>query len=396
MPFIAIAGGLGIAPTGFLIGLAGWAMIIKNNAVKDVIFTPWFIALLGLLFWCLIAQFWSPYPPNGFPSNAVKLILIVIGYCGIIASFKTLKPEMQNLLCHFFLASSLFGIGLLLIDILSGFGLSIFVDPVNEGEFLQKRQGDAEQNLGRGILTYTQFLPVIILMFAAKFKHGWLAAIPLVLVIIFTAHLNRLSLPLFVIFPTLLIMGLTWKFPKLMVKLTFFLIILLILFGPLSGYLSSLVDDKQLASLPLSVEHRLRMWAYAWERILENPIFGNGFDASRSYQDTFISKQGYEIVIVSLHTHNVPVQIWLETGMVGAALSAMIIAALLKPTLHFANSPVRASGLTGTIIAVTLFGATTIGAWQFWWWGSLFLAIAILYLIPIGLLNAHSTGINKS
>ncbi|MEP1229921.1 MAG: O-antigen ligase family protein [Litorimonas sp.] len=382
MPFLAIAGGLGIAPVGFLIGLIGWAVLVTSSQAKKVIAAPWFLALCAMLIWCCVAQLWSPYKQSGFLGNPVLLGIIVVGYCGVIPSFKNINPNAQNILCHLFLASSVLGIGLMFIDILSGFGLSTLVDPVNPGEVIHKRQGDAEQNLGRGLLTYTQFLPAIILMFIVKFKQGWLTIIPMVFILLLTAHLNRLSLPLFVIIPTLLIMGLTWKFPQFMIKAVFCLLILLVICGPLTGFLSGLLSDEQLAELPLSVEHRLRMWAYAWERILENPWLGNGFDASRSYQDTFISKEGYEIVIVSLHTHNAPVQIWLEIGMIGAVLSALTLVMLMKPALRFSSNSARASALAGTVMAIALFGATTIGVWQFWWWGSMFIAIGMLHLIP--------------
>ena len=75
-------------------------------------------------------------------------------------------------------------------------------------------------------------------------------------------------------------------------------------------------------------------------------------------------------------------QIWLEIGAIGAVLSVATVAAFIKPALNFAQTSARASALTGTITAAILFGFTTIGVWQYWWLGSIFIALAALQLLP--------------
>jgi len=382
MPFLAIAGGLGIAPVATLIGLVGWAILFRLGEFKTVISQPWFWCLSALLLWCFAAQFWSPYVPKELPSNATKLVIIMLSYCGIFTTFRVLKPETRDIFCHIIMAGGVFAAGLMLVEILSGYGLSLWVDPLNEGEIMHFRQFDSEKNLGRGILTYAQFIPAICLMFIGRFKCGFWVALAIIAALMTAGILNRVYLPPLIIGLTCFVMVLAWKFPRFSVMAVCFGLMAMILSGPLIGYLSSLMSDEQLLKIPLSLEHRIRMWAYGWERIAQNPWVGQGFDAARSYQDTFQERGGTTMVIVSLHPHNAAVQIWLEIGAIGAVLSAATLGALIKPALGFAQTPARASALAGTITAVSLFGLTTIGVWQYWWIGSIFIAISALQLLP--------------
>ena len=382
MPVLAIAGGLGIAPAAAIIGLTGWFVLFGQKEFKRVTMQPWFWCLTALLLWCFITQFWSPYIPKESPSNATKLVIIILIYCGIITTFKTLKPEAQETFRRLFMVGGVFAAALMLVEILSGYSLSLLVDPLKEGELLLYRQFDSEKNLGRGILTYAQFMSALCLMFIIKVKRGFWIALAIIAALMAAAILNRVYLPPLVIGLTCFVMGLTWKFPKFGVMAVCFGLIAMILSGPLIGYLSSLMSDEQLLKIPLSLEHRVRMWAYCWERIAQEPWLGQGFDAARTYQDTFVERGGTTMVIVSLHPHNAAVQIWLEIGAIGAVLSAATVAAFIKPALNFAQTSARASALAGTIMAASLFGFTTIGVWQYWWLGSIFIALAALQLLP--------------
>ncbi len=382
MPFLAIAGGLGIAPLGALAGLTGWAVLLQRSEAKTLITRPWFLSLCALLIWCMITQTWSPYTAQSLLSNPMKVLLISLIFCGVGTAFQTLRADSYDKFRHIFMAGGVFAAGLMLIEIVSGFGLSILVDPVQAGEILHTRQADAEQNLGRGILVYVQFLPLLALLLVTQVKRGWMLALLVVGLLILTAHFNRLSLTSYVIMISFIAMVITWKFPKFGIITVFIVVMTLIISGPLIGFVASQVSDEQLLKLPLSLEHRIRMWAYAWEQILQHPWLGNGFDASRSYQDKFLARGGREIVIVSLHPHNAAVHIWLEIGAIGAVLAVTTLAMLMNAALKFARLPLQASALVGTMTAVALFGLTTIGVWQVWWWGSIFIAIGALSLWP--------------
>ena len=81
----------------------------------------------------------------------------------------------------------------------------------------------------------------------------------------------------------------------------------------------------------MSWDHRLRMWGYCWNIISEHPLVGAGFDASRTFNDTFFAKDGRELTLLSLHPHNLGIQIWTETGLVGAVFAAILLFSSIRP-----------------------------------------------------------------
>ena len=93
-------------------------------------------------------------------------------------------------------------------------------------------------------------------------------------------------------------------------------------------------------------------------------------------------RQGRDITIVSLHPHNIGLQLWLETGLIGVLLAAGFLMALIKPVLVFCETKPRAAAMSGLIVATALNGALTIGIWQYWWWGLIALSAGLVSLIP--------------
>jgi len=196
------------------------------------------------------------------------------------------------------------------------------------------------------------------------------------------AYLNLLYIGPLSLIIILAVMALAYLKPKTIVTLCFIGFGGLILAAPLVGVLSEAVLASLDMTLPSSWEHRLRMWAYAWQEIQNHPIIGNGFDISRTYQETYTVREGHDVAIISLHPHNIGLQIWLEIGAIGAALGALTTAMLWRPAMVFITTPARGAALAGVITASAIIGATTIGVWQFWWWGSIAFALTTLRLIP--------------
>ena len=116
--------------------------------------------------------------------------------------------------------------------------------------------------------------------------------------------------------------------------------------------------------------------------IAEHPLQGAGFDASRTFEESFITRDGRELTIVSLHPHNAAIQIWTETGFIGALLASTVIVALFKPITDYVQSPAHGGAVSGVISAALIISSLSYGAWQFWWWGCVFLAIGALYFLP--------------
>ena len=112
-----------------------------------------------------------------------------------------------------------------------------------------------------------------------------------------SAHFNNLSI---VILTSILAAGFAaiaaWR-PKLGLTLAFALAICSLAFAPVLGFISSMLDAELMRKIPLSWEHRLRMWAYSWDLIRQAPVMGHGFDAARSFDElTFRAPDGRDIL----------------------------------------------------------------------------------------------------
>ena len=140
---------------------------------------------------------------------------------------------------------------------------------------------------------------------------------------------------------------------------------------PAASLLPSSREIVAAIPLPNSALHRLVIWQFAGERILEKPVAGWGMDASRALPG------GKDVVpvwstvgepfnqpVMPLHPHNFAVQIWLETGLIGAILFA---AGLLSVLRRVGRDRVDANVRITTFAAGFTIACISYGAWQSWW-----------------------------
>ena len=125
------------------------------------------------------------------------------------------------------------------------------------------------------------------------------------------------------------------------------------------------------------------MWAYSWDLIQQAPLIGHGFDSSRAFDALkFRTPDGRDITVLSMHPHNIGLQIWLETGLVGVTLAIGFLVALLKIALKTCRDGFRAFAAAGLLATVATSGAVTVGVWQHWWWALIFIGVSLICLIP--------------
>ena len=95
-------------------------------------------------------------------------------------------------------------------------------------------------------------------------------------------------------------MAFSFKFHRHVPLVILFLAIFAILFAPLLALISTQLVETDLSHIPVSWEHRIRMWGYCWPIITDNPIIGDGFDAARSYTARWTTRNGIDWSVVSL------------------------------------------------------------------------------------------------
>lgn len=148
--------------------------------------------------------------------------------------------------------------------------------------------------------------------------------------------------------------------------------------------------------LPRSFFSRSYSWELVGSKIGDAPLIGHGPEASHTWQDTFADhpvwladasarfgdSYAWEVYrVVPIHPHNMPIQIWAETGMVGAVLAAMFLFFLgwrLKPPADWPPvSKYAAAGLVGACVAICSFAYSM---WNEAFWASIVIAAAIIFL----------------
>jgi exopolysaccharide production protein ExoQ len=131
--------------------------------------------------------------------------------------------------------------------------------------------------------------------------------------------------------------------------------------------------------------HRMYIWKFTSNHILEKPITGWGMNAARSIpggknitRDKYRQSYGENL---PLHPHNVVLQIWLELGLPGVTALTFLLSLLL-----FKASALGLTRWSGTLLlmqfmSILLFSGASFGVWQSWFqvllWFNLSLAVLI-------------------
>ena len=379
-PIIAHAGGLGFVPLVFLMGLAGLVFCLLS---RRYIFTRVQQALIVFTSYLCLSANWSPYEPDIFITNYNKLLIMSIAlYWSVYLFDLVAKKDSKKLLTLILIMSFLEAI-VLFVDIKTQYSLTMAIETLYTSEDRLYRLVQTEMNLGHAIIFLVLLLsPILVFIFSRYPKYISLTvSVIIVSLIIFASILNHLAIGTFSVIAVLLSMGLGYIYPRFAPRFFIFISILTIILAPVLAYFSFLITEPGLTDLPMSWDHRFRMWGYCWNIISEHPFVGAGFDASRTFNDSFIAQDGRNLSLLSLHPHNLGVQIWTETGLVGAVLASILLLSLIKPLKKITNNSKSSSAYSGVIVASLTISSLTIGAWQLWWWSAVFLALGITKLV---------------
>jgi O-antigen ligase len=137
----------------------------------------------------------------------------------------------------------------------------------------------------------------------------------------------------------------------------------------------------------VSVTHRLAIWRFVGQAIAERPLAGWGLNASRELPGGTV-EVAPGANRLPLHPHNAFLQVWLELGTVGFALSiALGITALwaaATPRLSDDNDSRYARAAAIALLAGgSLVASVAYGIWQGWWMAALWLAAGFMSVLTV-------------
>jgi O-antigen ligase len=138
---------------------------------------------------------------------------------------------------------------------------------------------------------------------------------------------------------------------------------------------------SEAAWLPHSAQHRIEVWKFAADRIMRRPLLGFGLDASRALpNEGDVSKfRSWTDRVIPLHPHSVFLQLWLELGVVGAALGFAVGVILLRAA-DALDHVSQAFVLAAFACNLAMAGVTSFSMWQGWWTSALI--VSALCLLP--------------
>ena len=340
-----------LAPLGFaaLMALVGLLCLpALRISERD---RPAAMILFAALIWAAVTTTWSPYHPTKLGANTIlKLALQLPLYWSAISAGRRADPLLRARALHI-LAWGCALFGLVLAEEAASRAalykaLHLYYQPI--------RADLAESNVGHT----TQVLGLIwpLAAFGATRRlRPWLA---LAMVggtgaAALAFHYDAAMLGL-ILAP---VVGLiVWRWPELGPKLLAIAAALLFLSMPLLVWAVRHEFDYEAIrnALPETDAMRMGYWSHAIDWIGLRPVLGWGLEASRMFGPGII-----------LHPHNIPLQIWLELGGIGAVAAAsfwgVTLARLAKPAPNLA-----AAAMGGSAAVYLLFGVN-FGVWEEWW-----------------------------
>jgi O-antigen ligase len=123
-----------------------------------------------------------------------------------------------------------------------------------------------------------------------------------------------------------------------------------------------------------AMAERLEIWAAMSERMNERPFLGYGYEAARVVP---MPLQGvYFPDPLVAHPHNLVMQAWLEAGLVGALVMAVVFVLLWRRIEREKDRRIRRLYFM-SVCGVVAFALVGWNMWQTWWVATLFLVIML-------------------
>ncbi len=370
---VALAPVAVFAPNGtvVLLAIAGLALAldpIHRRAAVGLLRWREVRLLLAFLIIAAAASLWSFDPLRGL-SLALRLGLLFVAGAILLAAAMSLSPREAAIARHGMAVAGLLLIGLMLIETASGAALTRFFRGLDPKTLDDIANGAP---LARGGTVLALFLWPALMVLPAWYGR-W--SVPLAAAAAAVAlWLQPIEATVVAGLAALAVFALAWRIPGPLLRQGRLLAAGLLLLPPfVAALLPAVYDAADLAALPNSHRHRVEIWTYALARIAEQPVLGWGFDSSRELMGTG-GRAVRPDAPMSLHTHNMTLQAWMELGLAGLAVIVALgwslwgRAAALAPRA----APAALAGLAAALVAVE----SSRGAWQHWWLAALWLFAA--------------------
>jgi O-antigen ligase len=364
LPVLAFASH-GLAPLESIAGLFAFVLARRHGAPLRPLAVP--AVLFGLVvLWGAVSAAWAP--------NPLRSLLIAGRLAGLFAAGLALVAVVPVIadparLVRCFLVGVVLGLAILAVESATS---GLLTRPFFVRGFVMPELNQASDALAMLALPAAAWLAlwrrpvlaVLLLLAAAAAIYG----------LVGTAAQASFAV-------ALATAALCWRWRRPVARAAAVLAVLAVAAAPLTLPRLAAVAPlmRGAAEVKSSASHRLLIWSFVGARIAEKPLLGWGLDSSRAIP-------GGQVLIrpgqpwLPLHPHDAPLQLWLELGVPGAVLGALV-AGWLWTGLAAAEWPhLFAAAAAGGLAAAMTELLATYGLWEEWWLGTLWLA-AFLVLV---------------
>lgn len=396
-PIIAYMGAQGYTGAVAIAALFG-LFYVRVDSIKI-----YSIACLAFLVWVVAAGTWSPESNALLTGNllagsfsmdmpGIRFGLTALAGLGVIVATAAIAARSSETSMKVVLiAGCVQFVGIVVTAIFMPEILALLApisDPVRE----------MPQNLLRNATCFLLLMPLLLAWLWHHPKSDWGMILAVSMLVLAVGSFLQIGNQTAAVGAAFMLVGMAivkWM-PRNGFKLIFTTLSFYIVAAPM--LLSTAVSQLRATGLPLpkSFFSRTYSWELVGSKIGEAPLIGHGPEASHLWQDTFGDHpawladasarfgDGYawEVYrVVPIHPHNMPLQIWAETGMIGAVLAALFLFFLgwrLKAPADWPPvSRYAAAGLVGACVAVCSFAYSM---WNEAFWASIVIAAAIILL----------------
>lgn len=367
-PLVALAGGLAFSS---LSGLA--CILLLPSIARSPRPRLYFLALLAFLVFAGVSTLWSPHDQVlisidldrmqiAIRSEMLRVGLLILALGGLVGAAMRLDDAGKARLQRIAHVALLVQLGMLVV-------LTIF-----EAQILQMLTpivpdtGEGIQNISRNSLIMAAAAPLLAIGLARgrSAAIGGAMAAAVLLTVAAILAVRGVHAGLLAIAAAAACVALVHILPRRGFRVLGVLLALLVMSAPLVfGFIT---QGSDYATADDSSSYRAAIWQRVIALINEHPLTGNGLGVLRTIRETIDSGVFAGQLTVPNHSHNMMLQLWAETGAIGASLLSLAIVLAgwrMDDMRALGAAGYKAAALVGVMTAVA---GVSFDLWNDWWW----------------------------
>jgi len=394
IPLVAIFASIANTLILGLIAAAALSHREVHAAALRLVLTPIGGALLAVLGWYLVSVVWSPLPRHGL-LILIEALLIMAGGALLMGMLTGAPARMQSRY------AALVAISGAVFLVLFLFGMSachwLPLPPWihwgrEEALCVREALWRSSPLLGLAALPYAV---------AIRHRFGWPACLIFIAAagIGLVGHFRFAGVLSFIV--ALLVFGFVWVVGRIAARLVGVAIALWILAAPsvFRMILSAPEFQAKLPGLPESWQERFFIWTRCLELIAENPILGKGlgfvkfFSRVKGETVTIYRADGPDAWLLKfIDGHSNWINLWLETGLVGALLMAALGLAILGWLTTRARDRLTMALGMGLMAGVAAIGTVGLNPIYDWWLTTIWSCVLLTAAVTLGIRADRAAG----